>query len=235
MSRAAFRGFQVFCAFLITICLALGAWQVQRYYWKAELRAQANALAMAAPIDLPLETDTLLAHTPLELTGRFLVNKDIVIRGFARDGASGSRHYAPFELSDGRLVVLLRGWGPHSQEADLAVQDTSPQTIAGHWRTIRTHSSDRSLIQPVNAPEIGLWTHIDTAELAEHWGAPNLAMGGYVELRGPISAAQGAQIDPFALDLFDRHLEYIITWWALALTIAAIYLFVWRDQRRRRG
>ena len=230
MSRAAFRGFQVFCALVVLACLSLGAWQVQRYFWKKELRTQAQALATADPIELPVNTQVLPAHTPLLLTGRFLTDKDILIRGFALGGASGSRIYAPFELTDGRLVVLLRGWVPRDREEALGVRDPVVQTLTGHWRPSRAKGG---FLQPVNAPDMGIWTHIDTVELAQHWGTADLVAGGYVELRGPVAAAQGAQIAPFALDLFDRHLEYVLTWWMLALILIVVYLLVWRDQRRK--
>lgn len=235
MSRAAFRGFQVFCAFVVLICLALGAWQVQRYFWKSELRAQADELAQQAPIDLPNETTQLLAHTPLELEGQFLLGSSVIVRGYALNNVSGARLYEPFQLTDGRVVVVLRGWASHANALKLEILDAPQETIIGHWRPVRDRQSDRSLFKPVNDPSRNVWTHIDTQELADFWGLDTLVQGGYVELRAPNEAAQGAQIAPFALDLFDRHLEYIITWWALALTISAIYLFVWRDQRRRRG
>ena len=224
------------------VCFGLGAWQLQRHYWKADLLAQAAQAASAPAISLPGDTTGLTTYGRYALQGTFLGGKDIVIRGFALNGVSGSRLYAPFELTDGRVVIVQRGWVARGQEDKSGVQVrqdqetlAAPQEIEVIWRRVQDRTSHRSLFSLVNAPEAGLWTFIDPRALAAHWQLPTVITAGYGELRAPFEAAQGPHIEAFSSDLFNRHLEYVATWWSLAMGILGIFVLIWWDRRRRGG
>ena len=233
MTRGAFRGFFIFTACVSLACIALGIWQLQRHTWKAGQIAAANAAADAPPISLPEGAmPTVPAFTRLRLEGRFLAGRDVVIRGFAVQGISGSRLYAPFELRDGRVLIVQRGWTSRGGESLNGVADQQIQQIEGVWRPVDPRPSGSGLFQLANEPAQDLWTHVHPAEMAEAWGLPRLILGGYVELRGPASAAANLLIEDFAPNLFNRHLEYVATWWSLAAALMGIFGLIWWDQRR---
>ena len=232
MSRGAFLGFQIFCLLVALICVALGAWQVQRHYWKAGLLAAAANVAERPAVDLPQDPSDLDTYQSVRLTGQFVLDRDIVIRGFAIEGVSGSRLYAPFVLADGRTVLIQRGWVPRGQEDLAGVRDDRVQTLEVAWRQVPKRTSDRSLFSLVNAPEMDLWTHVDTQALADWWDMPRLVQDAFGELRGPQEAVPGLVIEAFKVDLFNRHLEYVATWWSLAAILLIIYVLIWRGRRR---
>lgn len=233
MSKGAFRGFLIFALIVACLCFALGAWQIQRHFWKADLLEQAAQVAAAPAISLPTDTRDLQAYQRVQVQGRFIIGKDIPIRGFAVKGISGSRLYAPFELNDGRVLTIQRGWVARGQEA-ARVAEASAESLALDliWRPV-TPREGGGRFAPSNVPEMGHWTYIDTKALASFWQAPNLIQGAVGELRGPEAAAHGARIEPFRADLFNRHLEYVITWWALAAAMLGICALIWSDQRRQ--
>ena len=234
MTKGAFRGFQIFTACLLCLCLALGLWQLKRHFWKADLLAAAAAAATAAPVSMPLNSHELRAYQRVNLTGAFLSDQDIVIRGFAIEGVSGSRLYAPFRLQDGRIMIIQRGWAPRGQEGASHLTNISEQSLEIVWRPIEARveagGSAYALFDRVNVPDQGIWTHIDTHEIQDFWHYPNLIHGGYGELRAPQAAAQNLVIEEFRTDLFNRHLEYVITWWSLAAILLIIYIFVRRQR-----
>ena len=49
---------------------------------------------------------------PVELTGRYLVDQQLLVRNRPYNGASGFEVLVPFELDDGRVFVVDRGWVP---------------------------------------------------------------------------------------------------------------------------
>ena len=53
MTKGAFLGFVIFTGFVVSLCLGLGAWQLQRHYWKAARLAEAQAMASAPAIAPP--------------------------------------------------------------------------------------------------------------------------------------------------------------------------------------
>ncbi len=233
MTRGAFRGFFIFTVCVSLACIALGIWQLQRHAWKAGQIAAATAAAGAPAISLPEGArPAISAFTRLRLEGRFLTGRDVVIRGFAVQGISGSRLYAPFELTDGRVLIVQRGWTSRGGESLNGVTDQQIQQIEGVWRTVDPRPSDSGLFQFANEPTQDLWTYVNPAEMAEAWGLPMLILGGYAELRGPASAAANLLIEDFEPDLFNRHLEYVATWWALAAALIGIFGLIWWDQRR---
>jgi len=241
MSRAAFTGYAIFSACLFLICATLGIWQWQRHVWKAGLLAEADEAAAVEPIKLPATNPDLEStvspfqvYSSFLVTGRFLDQKDIIIRGFAVDGVSGSRLYAPFEMNDGRVLIVRRGWAVRGAEESSGVFDTRAQTIEVLWREVQARASDRSLFAPVNVPELEIWAYIDPVALAEHWGLPNVIPGGYGELRTAERPGSALYIEAFRADLFNRHLEYVFTWWALALVTLGMFGAVWWGRRKRR-
>ena len=233
MTQGAFRGFLIFTVCVSSACIALGIWQLQRHEWKSKQLEEAEATASAPAVPMPFGQPPVLApYTRLNLMGKFLPAHDIVIRGFSLKGVSGSRLYAPFELTDGRVIIVQRGWTSRGNEDTNGVIDQSLQQIEVIWRRVQPRTSGNALFQSVNIPEQDLWTHIDPSQLAKWWDLPTLILGGYGELRTPAEAAEKLMIEEFNSNLSNRHLEYVATWWSLAAALMGIFGLIWRDQRR---
>ncbi|MGB0717964.1 MAG: SURF1 family protein [Alphaproteobacteria bacterium] len=229
MSRAAFLSFSIFTACVAMLCIFLGAWQLQRHFWKAELLEAANSAVSNDPVPL-LSANSVEAYTRLVIEGRFIGDKDIIIRGYAVKGASGARVYSPFELKDGRIIVVRRGWVARNREPELELFNTDFQQIEAIWRPVVRRTSDRSLFSPVNDAERNFWTFVDPVAFGEAWNLSGVMESGYLELRGPLSASEGLLIEDFTSDLFNRHMEYVVTWWSLAAALLGIFGIIWRNR-----
>src|SRR5437588_12988848 len=95
---------------MLLSCLALGAWQVERFFWKQELIAQRQAAVAAAPVAVPKSLaearDMEFRHVSDE--GVFLNDKEIFIGATSEGGGQGYQVLTPLFEPAGRIVFVNR-------------------------------------------------------------------------------------------------------------------------------
>ena len=108
---------------MLLICLALGAWQVERLFWKQDLIAQRQAAIAAAPAAVPKSLtearDMEFHHVSDE--GVFLNDKEIFLGATSEGGGQGYQVLTPLLEPGGRVVFVNRGYIP----AELKESDQS--------------------------------------------------------------------------------------------------------------
>ena len=167
---------------------------------------------------------------------------ELLLQSRTWNGRAGFDVLAPFRPAGAALPVLVnRGWVEPARRAP----DTRPPPPAALEGVVR-FPSDPGLFAVENDPGRGVWFHIDPAAAAAHLARPlepfyiqaapaaaapnaaNVTIGG-------VSAA-GAPDWPRARPpeprLRNNHLQYALTWFALAGAVAILYL-VWRRRARR--
>ena len=104
----------VFSVPMLLICLALGAWQVERLFWKQDLIAQRQAAVAAAPAAVP---NSLAEARDMEFRhvsdqGVFLNDKEIFLGATSEAGGQGYQVLTPLLEPGGRVVFINRGYIP---------------------------------------------------------------------------------------------------------------------------
>lgn len=212
--------------------LALGTWQLQRKAWKDGLIATIAARTHAAPIDLPTGQgfarlgDREYLH--VAVAGRLLHDKERYLYAPTPAGL-GWHVFTPMETTSGQLVWINRGWVPDAR------RDPSTRPQGQLPGTVRM----TGLIRDVPAP--GLFTPANDAD-RNLWYWPDIAAmtdAAFRDTPGVTVTALPFWIDADArpeppgglpkggatrLDLPNRHLEYAITWYGLAVTLIGVYL-----------
>jgi surfeit locus 1 family protein len=220
-------------AFLVL--LGLGTWQVERLFWKQGLIAQRQAAVTAAPIDLPpsLEAARALEYHRVRVTGRFVNDRELFLGATSPDGRAGYQVITPLRLADGRTLLVNRGFIPQDRKApesraageldgEVAVTGLLrlPPTGKPHW------------FIPANNAERNYWLYVDVPAMAQ---AAHLdgVLPFYVDADAtpnPGGMPVGGQT---LIDLPNDHLQYAVTWYALAVGLAVIYVLFIR--RRAQG
>jgi len=221
----------------LAVLLGLGFWQVERLAWKsdliAELRARAAEPALKLPPVFPPED---LQYRRVRLTGSFLPGK--LLRSAPRNlnKRPGVYVYAPFVLTDGRTILVELGWLPlTASEFGTGALPQGPQNFEAILLRDGWRGSD--WLKPANDPAKNVWHYVDTLAMA---GAAGLVMP-VTELYAvaPPGALPpdllGGDLKPRqpGLDIPNNHLEYAITWFALAAILVVI--FVLYHRRRAAG
>ena len=224
--------------------VGLGSWQVDRMQWKtaliAELAARGDGPAIALPATI--EPADGLEFRRARLEGRLLPTAPLFRGPTTIDRKVGYHIFLPMELTDGRQMLVALGFLP------LAGGDWAAELRAG-WRAILAEHplptenvqlegvlrqggwSGSSWLKPANDPDQNLWHYVDLPAMASSVGLERpirslylVALSGWPEGAGLLRQRPGA-------DLRNNHLEYAITWYALAAILLTIFLIYMRRQK----
>lgn len=204
------------------VLVALGVWQMQRLAWKQAVVADIEDRIAAAPVALPDRPDPAVdRYLPVEVAGEILAGEIRVLVSVKRVGP-GYRIIAPFATSEGRRILLDRGFVP--VEAATTTRQLGPVTVIGnlHW--------PRETDQFTPEPELdsGTWFARDVPAMAAALETEPLLL---------IAASQtDPGVTPLPVDTVgipNDHLQYAITWFSLALIWTAMTAyFLWRTRAR---
>lgn len=222
----------------VAIMAGLGVWQVQRLAWKADLIETRQAQLAADPVPLPVFADDATpealqawAFRRVEMTGRFLHDKELYQAAKSLNGNSGYHILTPFERTDlpggtEQTVLVSRGWVPldnKAPETRAAGQIAGITRVTGIARVPAT-----AWIVPDNRPSENFWFTIDLTlmgDFVDHKLAPVYVEADDTPVPGDLP--RGGQTRS---EMPNDHLQYAITWFALALSLIVIYV-VYRRRR----
>ena len=215
------------------VLIALGTWQMERRAWKAELIAtMEQRLALA-----PLAVETVLASReavdfrPLRASGSFRHDREFYLAARSYQGKLGYHVVTPLVLNDGRTTVMVdRGWVPVDRR-DPASRPLGQIAGAVSVTGIARLPPRPGVFTPDNRPEQNQWYWIDITAMAQLAGAAQVAP--FVIDAAADNSPGGLPIGgQTRITLSNDHLQYAITWYALAVVLAVIYLV---SLRRRDG
>lgn len=243
-------GFAAFTLLMMVVFIGLGLWQLQRRVEKHTLIAALTERLAAAPVSLPAPSQWS-ALTPgsdefrrVSFTATYAPLPDAMVysSGSAvRDDVSGPGTWAfmPARLSDGTTVVVNTGFVQNTMQ-DRSQQDRAvtrlvtdaPVKLTGY---IRFPESAGALTPPENAAK-RLWFTRDHLAMARAlgWGEGGRPVAPfYIDLEQPVPASGIPKPGALQVHLKDDHLQYAITWFALAGAVLIAFGFWMRGQRRR--
>lgn len=209
------------------VLLGLGTWQLQRLHWKEALIAERTSRmaepAAALPVDLG-EVEAL-AHRRYRVTGRFLHEHELYLGSKTYRGQVGFRVVTPLELSDGRLILIDRGWVPMAARDPVQRADSQPEGLVSLDGLARRDGWTGSpWFRPDNQPEQNYWFWIDLEAMAERIGRDDLITDVYLESVVAEATRRLPRPRKAGVHLRNDHLQYAVTWYTLAAALVVIYL-----------
>jgi cytochrome oxidase assembly protein ShyY1 len=245
-------GFGLFTLAMVAAFIGLGVWQLQRRVEKHALIAALTERLAVEPVPLPPVSEWNKL-TPREDEFRrvlFRASYDaapdamVYSSGSAvRDDVSGPGTWAfiPAWLSNGEIVVVNAGFVQNTMQ-DRAQQDRAvTRLVTGEAADLVGYirfPEPAGLLTPSANVEKRLWFARDHLAMAHALGWGN---GGkmvapiYIDLEQPAPPSGIPKPGPLHVNLKDDHLQYAITWFALAGAVV-IAFFVWlRGTRHRAG
>ena len=241
-------GFSVFTLGMVAVFTALGLWQLQRRAEKHALIVALTERLAAGPEALPppSQWNALRPESDEFRRIRFKANftsaPDAMVysSGSAvRDDVSGPGTWAfmPARLASGETVVVNAGFVPNTMQdrglEDRAVKplvSSEPVTMTGYIRFDET----AGLLTPAENPAKRLWFARDHLAMAKSLGWGEVAPF-YIDLEQPAPPGGIPKPGPLQVHLRDDHLQYAITWFALAAAVVIAFLVWWRGRRRHPG
>jgi cytochrome oxidase assembly protein ShyY1 len=237
--------FGIFTLVMVAVFIGLGLWQLQRRVEKHALIAHLTERLAAAPGPLPSPSQWS-ALTPagdefrrVSFAATYESRPDAMVysSGSAvRDDISGPGTWAfmPAVLPSGETVVVNAGFVQNTMQ-DRAQEDRAvtpltthaPVMLSGYIRFPETAGA----LTPSENLAKRLWFTRDHLAMARALGWGEVAPF-YIDLEQPVPASVIPKPGPLEVHLKDDHLQYAITWFALAGAVVIAFGVWWRAQRR---
>jgi surfeit locus 1 family protein len=215
--------------------IGLGRWQWQR----GELREKEwDAFARGADAALPLDARKLgevARFARVSVRGHFRPDRQFLLDNRSHEGSPGYEVLTPLELSDGRVLLVDRGWvaftGYRAVLPDTHFAPDDPVTLIGRVDELPS----AGLAFGRSAPALrGSWPRIATYPRMQDLSA---SFGTTLEARMLLLDAQAR--DGYVRDWQPpglppaRHFAYAIQWWLFALTLAVLWIVLAVRRARR--
>lgn len=239
--------------------IALGTWQVKRLQWKLALidkvehRVHAAPVAAPAPERWPQVSAANDEYRRVRLAGAYLHEFTAKVQATTELGG-GFWLLTPLCGADGNITLVNRGFVPSgagdrptSAPASTGVpaQACAPGTVAARGEVgvtglLRISEPGGGFLRD-NDPAGERWYSRDVAAIAAARGLPRVApyfVDADAGSAAQASAGAGAQRPVGGLTVIafqNNHLVYALTWYALALMLAAACAWVVRTERNRRS
>jgi surfeit locus 1 family protein len=247
--RRGVAGFAAFTLVMVALFVGLGLWQLQRRIEKHALVAALSERLAAAPGPLPPPSQWS-ALTPggdefrrVSFAATYRSRPDAMVYSSGsgvREDISGPGTWAfmPARLAGGQTVAVNAGFVQNTmqdrEQQDRAVAPlvtNEPAMLTGY---IRFPESAGLLTPPENLAK-RLWFTRDHLAMARAlgWGEEGKAIAPfYIDLEQPVPASGIPKPGPLEVHLKDDHLQYAITWFALAGAVVIAFGVWLRGQRR---
>jgi cytochrome oxidase assembly protein ShyY1 len=237
-------GFGVFTFVMVLVFTGLGLWQLQRRAEKHALIAALSERLAAAPQPLlpvaqwnamkPAKDE--FRHVTLKAAYMPLPDAMVYSAGSAvRDDISGAGTWAfvPARLASGETVVINTGFVANTMQ-DRGVEDRAvkalvrgeAETMTGYIRFPET----AGWLTPAENPTKRLWFVRNQLAMAKALGWGEVAPF-YIDLEQPVPPNGIPKPGPLDVHLKDDHLQYAITWFALAGAVTIAFVVWWRQRR----
>jgi surfeit locus 1 family protein len=208
----------------VAVLVGLGVWQLQRLQWKEALIAERDSRLAAPPVTLEralqdFDADRSVEFLKVEVTGTFQNDAELFLLT-TEGGAPGFEVVTPLVSRDGIVILTDRGFIPESLKDPAKRPEIRPPGEVTVTGILRRHVQNRGPFTPDNDPEANIWYW---------WDIPAMLAFAHI--------SDDARVAPFVLHLlaedgnglprpvaFDasltnNHLQYALTWFALALLL----------------
>lgn len=225
----------------LTVLISLGNWQMQRLRWKENLiaavsmRVKEPARALPPANKWPSLNVNENEYRTFFARGRFLHRHEVQVYTVLSDPkgsffGAGYWVLTPFELDDGGIVVVNRGFVPEQRKA----QASRPEgQIEGALRItgLLRAPEQANFFTPANDAAKNAWYRRDPADIAHASGIKNVAPF-LLDATGEYRPNMLPQPNETKIAFTNNHLGYALTWYGLACTLVGVFAAFARQRLR---
>jgi surfeit locus 1 family protein len=215
----------------VVLLTALGVWQLERREWKLSLIERVDQRVHAAPVPAPGPAEWAsinkanAEYRRVTVAGQFLNDRETLVRAVTREGP-GYWVLTPLQTDEGFTVLINRGFVPSQRSAGQVAGQTH---VTGLLRITEPEGG----FLHTNDPGANRWYSRDVAAIAAARGLSQAAPY-FIDADSTLNAA-GWPIGGLTVIAFrNNHLQYALTWFALALMLMAGAILVMRNAPDRR-
>ena len=215
---------------LVTL-LGLGTWQVQRLAWKLgqidKITARQNSpvQGLTNAQDIAALREPMQHYQKAQLRGTFGPQQVFWYTQIHNPPAGLSPQYrrgfhvlSPFYLADGSAIMIDRGFVP------AALKDTLPKPPEGRQtlNVVLRWPDQRGVFDAEDSPADQLFYVRDPQAIGQYWGVTLPPVIGELAQDDGREATAWPRGGQTRLVLNNRHLQYAVTWYGLAVVLVFI-------------
>ena len=207
--------------------IALGVWQIERLSWKLALidRVEQRIHAVSEPMppmaSWPLINASHDEYRRVTVTGRFMHDRETLVKAVTDEGA-GFWVLTPLETADGTMVLINRGFVPPERREKAARQAGNPAAPVAITGLLRLTEPKGGFLR-ANDPAGNRWYSRDVEAIAAARGLPRVAPF-FIDADATPNPGGYPQGGLTVVTFHNNHLIYALTWFGLALMLAAALL-----------
>ena len=234
-SRGKQLGLLALCAAFAVLFGGLGTWQVQRLAWKRDLIQRVDARIHATPVPPPARRDWAsldpqdVEYRRVSVSGVFRHDLETRVDALTELGP-GAWVMTPLQTADG-IVLVNRGYVPPKHRVPAVSGDAGHDddvTVTGLLRL----SEPGGRILRENDPAAGRWFSRDVAAIAAARGLADVAPF-FIDAEASPDAGRLPVGGLTVVRFRNAHLQYAITWFALAALCVGGFVLIARPVTRR--
>ncbi|MEI5099834.1 SURF1 family protein [Streptomyces sp. PmtG] len=227
---------------LIPVMIELGFWQLHRHEKRVARNEQIAEALDARPVPAERltspgrELPSSAVYRRVTAKGTYDTKHEVVVRRRTNaDDEVGFHVLTPFVLTDGRVLLVNRGWvpanGPQTAFPKIPAPPRGEVTVTG--RLMADETSAASGIKDVRGLPDRQIMLISSGQQAHALGKP--VLGGYVEQTSPGADSPQLLGEPDHSGI-GPHMAYAVQWWLFAAGVPAGWIvLVRREVRDRRA
>lgn len=208
----------------VMILGGLGFWQLKRLEEKNIFIAKINSNINNPPLIIG---DKPELYSKIKLRGHFLANQDIYLYGRKSSAVNNSQtkdgYYlvTPFQTDDNKIIITARGWFAYNDKPKMqSIENAQSEEIIG----ITLPSEKKQLFVPENDIARNVWFTLDLNQMS---GLLKDKIEDFyllqMETTHPINILMKLSYSKLT-HIRNDHLEYAITWFALAISLIVIFI-----------
>lgn len=215
---------------MLSILIGLGTWQYKRLGWKTTLLAEIDQAANALPLTSLAQVAVAIAdNEPLdfrriEIAAEYLPFEQPFRVYQKRDDNYGWRLFVPIRQDDFKTFAAL-----DTIDDGEAFESPEPAAVmlAGYVRIARDKKP-----RTKSTPEQNRWFGFDPMPETNSWAAKvaDIDVRYYLDIEPGLENAENLPVK--YPQVRNNHLEYMITWYSLALILLIYYVLMHRREGR---
>ncbi|MFP3034040.1 MAG: SURF1 family protein [Candidatus Tisiphia sp.] len=210
------------------ILLSLGFWQIARLQEKELFLSSMKNNLNNPPIDIKTLSGNKL-YAKIRANGYFLVGKNLHLYGRRSMSTEKDGYYlvTPFQTDDNKIILVVLGWfaGRHKKNIDNIIDNS--MEITG----VILPGEKTKLFVLDNDVKNNVWFTLDLTQASDVLGLK--LEDFYLVMEGNNNRSdilKSLSIENL-LNVRNNHLEYAITWFALAISLAVIFVIYHLSKR----
>jgi surfeit locus 1 family protein len=214
----------------VALLISLGNWQMRRLAWKEGLIAAIAARTHAEPVSLATAEERTangedIEYLRVKLAGHFLNDKELHLYAFDEQSGPGYDVLTPLRTDDGSVVIVNRGYVPQDLKDPAERRAGRLEGEVAVTGLVRRPETAR-LFTPANDAVKNVWFWRDLPAMAAAALGPEQARLApfFVDAEAEPGVPGGwPKGGTTRLELPNRHLEYAMTWYGLAVALIIIF------------